>query len=528
MSIVGSSVIESEETGASRGHILSASKIVKHFGPTMALNHMNFNVMPGEVHGLIGANGAGKSTLVKVLSGALIPDAGDIRLGDWQGGSATPRQVQQLGLATIYQEGSLAPNLTIVENIVLGREKVRGGIFLPRDRQRNDVKDVLDRVGLGISPMTPVSSLSPAARQLVEIAKALFRGARIIIMDEPTAVLGAAESARLITLIRNLSSAGVAIVYISHHLQETLDICDRVTVMRDGCDVLTSSADEQTPDSLVQAMIGRNINQLRPKSAMPGAIALTARSLGQGRRLSEINLELRKGEVLGLTGLVGSGRSRLARVIFGVEKFDTGTMTLFGMPYRPSSPAEAIKHGVGFVSEDRKTESLLQQMSIVHNITLTSLPTTRFGGFIHPSREQNVALHWIARLKIRPNRPRLAVESLSGGNQQKVAISRSIHAGSRLMIFDEPGQGVDIGAKEEILQTIRDLAEDGCAVLVISSDLEELIQVADRLLVMRKGRIAGELSRAEVTEKGVLKLAMGTNLATERNNGSEEHDKLLK
>jgi ABC-type sugar transport system ATPase subunit len=427
--------------------------------------------------------------------------------------------VQQLGLATIYQEGSLAPNLTIVENIVLGREKVIAGIFLPRDHQRNDVEDVLQRVGLDVSPLTPVSSLSPASRQLVEIAKALYRGARVIIMDEPTAVLGVKESSRLVELVRTLSSNGVTIVYISHHLQETLEISDRVTVMRDGHAVLTSPADTQTPDSLVQAMIGRKINQVKPIASEAGELVFSARSLGQGRRFSDINIDLRAGEVVGITGLVGSGRSRLARVIFGAEKPDVGAMSFRGRPYSPSSPAEAIELGVGFVSEDRKAESLLQQMSIAHNLTMTRMPTTRFGGFIHFSREQKTVSWWIKRLKIRPALPKLTVGSLSGGNQQKVAIARSMHTRARLMIFDEPGQGVDMGAKEEILQTIRELAENGCAVLVVSSDLEELIQVANRVLVMRLGRIAGELSREEVSEKSVLRLAMGTSQST--NSSSE-------
>ncbi len=514
-------VVESAESGANhtsavrrdREFVLSASRIVKRFGATRALDQMNFQVLPGEVHGLVGANGAGKSTLVKILSGALKPDSGKIGVGDWQGEALTPRHVQQLGLATIYQEPSLAPNLTVVENIVLGRERTIAGLFLPRDHQVNDVAEVLRRVGLGVSPMTVSRHLSPASRQLVEIAKALYRGAQVIIMDEPTAVLGAAEGTRLLELVRSLSSNGVAIVYISHHLQETLDISDRVTVMRDGRAVLTSPTDRLTLEFLVEAMIGREVEQVEPLGSAPGDIVLTVRSLGQGLRLSGINLELRAGEVVGLTGLVGAGRSRLARVIFGAEQADAGEMTLFGKPYRPSSPADALKLGVGFVPEDRKTESLLQQMNIAQNITLTRMPTTRFGGVIRLSQEQRIAMRWIKQLKVRPAQPQLSVASLSGGNQQKVAVARSLQTGARVMIFDEPGQGVDIGAKEEILHTIRRLGESGCAVLVISSDLEELTQVANRVVVMREGRITGELPTAAVTEKGVLRLAMGRGSA---------------
>ncbi len=504
-------------TAAGSGEFaLSAIGITKRFGATTALNRMDFCVHAGEVHGLVGANGAGKSTLVKILSGALPPDAGEIRIGEGHGETLTPRRAQQLGLATIYQEPSLALNLTIVENIVLGRERAVAGIFLPRNHQLEDVAGVLKRVGIDAHPMTAVYRLSPASRQQVEIAKALFRGAQIILMDEPTAVLGAAESARLFELVRSLSANGVSIVYISHHLQETLDVSHRVTVMREGRAMLTAPSDQLTSESLVEAMIGREVEQLRPIASAPGDVVLAATGLGQGRRLSGIDLTLHAGEVTGLTGLIGAGRSRLARIFFGTEQPDAGAMTLFGKPYRPSSPAEAIKLGVYLVPEDRKVESLLQQMSVAQNVTLINMPTTQFGGLIRLSQEQKIAIKWIKHLKVRPAQPQLPVGSLSGGNQQKVAIARALHTGARVMIFDEPGQGIDIGAKEEILQTIRKLAESGCAVLVISSDLEELTQVANRVVVMKEGRIAGELPVEAATEKGVLKLAMGNASAARR------------
>ncbi|MFB9983012.1 sugar ABC transporter ATP-binding protein [Mesorhizobium newzealandense] len=494
------------------GIALSATGICRHFGATQALDQMELQVLPGEVHGLVGANGAGKSTLVKILSGALKPDSGTITVGGWHGESLTPRRVQQLGLATIFQERSLAPNLTVVENIVLGRERTIAGLFLTPDHQQHDVEDVLRRVGLNVSPMTPLSQLSPAAQQLVEIAKALYRGARLIIMDEPTAVLGAAETTRLLELVRDLSSKGVAVVYISHHLHETLALSDRVTVMREGRAVLTAPSNSMTPQTLVEAMIGRHVALARPTQLKLGDVVFSARALGQGRRLFGINLDLRAGEIVGLTGLVGSGRSRLARVIFGAEQPDSGEMFLFGKPYHPASPAEAITLGVGLVPEDRKTESLLQQMTVAQNVTLTRMPATPYCGFIRLGEEQRTAMAWVKRLKIRSALPGFPVSTLSGGNQQKVAIARWLHTKARLMIFDEPGQGVDIGAKEEILQTIGALAGDDCAVLVISSDLEELTQVANRVLVLRQGRIAGELTGAEVTEQRVLELAMGTTL----------------
>ena len=495
---------------------LSASAIVKQFGATKALNWMNLHVRQGEVHGLVGANGAGKSTLIKIISGALTPDAGEVRIGDVSSTALSPRRVQQLGLATIYQEPSLAPNLSIAENIVLGREGTFGGVFLRPGLQAGAVESVLRRVGLDADPSTAVQRLSPASRQLVEIAKALFRGAKIIIMDEPTAVLGAAEGARLFKLISGLSANGVSIVYISHHLQETLDVCQQITVMREGSAVFTAPSDRLSPELLVGAMIGREVEQLTPVENNRGEIVLAAHSICQGRRLIDIDLDIHAGEVVGLTGLVGSGRSRLARVLFGAEQPDAGAMRLFGRVYKPANPAQALKSGVCLVPEDRKSESLLQQMSIAQNVTLTRMPLTQFGGVIRLDRERQIGKNWVKQLKIRPTEPRAAVSSLSGGNQQKVAVARSLHSSARLMIFDEPGQGVDIGAKEEILQTIRRLAQQGCAVLVISSDLEELTQVANRIVVMRAGRISGELPAHIATEQNVLKLAMTDRPAPQR------------
>jgi ribose transport system ATP-binding protein len=494
--------------------VLSARGICRQFGATKALDQMVLEIMPGEIHGLVGANGAGKSTLVKILSGALKPDSGTIRVGDWQGEALTPARVQNLGIATIYQERSLAPNLTVLENIVLGREQTRAGVFLAPEKQSGGVRQALQRVGLDVPQAIPMFHLSPASQQLVEIAKALYRGARVIIMDEPTAVLGAAESTRLMSLVRDLSAEGVAIIYISHHLHETLELCHRVTVMRDGSAITTLRSDQLTPQALVEAMLGRNIAATAPLPSAAGKIVFSANALRQGKRLIDVGLSLRAGEVVGLTGLVGSGRSRLARIIFGAEQPDAGEMFLLGKSYRPKSPASAMKQGVGLVPEDRKTESLLQHMSVAHNVTLTRMPVSRLGGFIRSAAEQTITIDWIRKLRVRPSAPNLAVGNLSGGNQQKIAVARRLHTGARVMIFDEPGQGVDLGAKEEILRTVRGLASEGCAVLVISSDLEELLQVANRVLVMRHGRIAGELSSAEVTEQRVLELAMGTGQQT--------------
>ena len=488
--------------------VLRAEGLIKRYGATTALAGAELAVRAGEVHGLVGANGAGKSTLVKSLSGAVRPDAGTLGIADWDGPSVTPRHAQELGLATIYQDPSLVPTLGPAENIVLGRERTRGGL-LPRDRQRPDVQAVLDRVGLQLDPSTPAGALKPADQQLLEIAKALYRNARVIIMDEPTAALGPAEGRRLLGVIDALRRDGVAIVYISHRLDEVLATCDRITVMRDGRHVRTDDAADLTEDALVRAMIGHEVLRLTADGAVRGKVALEAISISQGKRLTGVSLRLHEGEVVGLTGLVGSGRSRLARILFGAEPSDGGEMLLGGQRYAPRSPADAIAAGVGLIPEDRKRDALLMHLSNAKNVTLSRLPAGRLG-VLNARRERSIAARWLDRLQVEPRSTSAAPITLSGGNQQKIAIARWLHADARILIFDEPGQGVDVGAKEHILRAIRELAAEGRAVLVISEELDELVQVADRVLVMRRGRIAGELGRDEVTEHRVLELAMGS------------------
>ncbi len=485
---------------------LVAEDVVKEYGATCALRGATLSVRAGEVHGLVGANGAGKSTLVKVLSGAVRPNGGVIGIGTWRGGHVTPRQAQALGLACIYQDASLVPTLGLVENVKLGRESGVG--ILRRRRDRAECEAVLRRVGLDPWSRALAGALKPADQQLLEIAKALHRDARVLIMDEPTAALGAEESRRLFEVIASLRADGVAVVYISHRLEDVLAVCDRITVMRDGRCAETMPAAGTTEAQLIRAMIGHDIRRVRVESAQRGEPLLEVRGLGQGTRVHDVSLTLHAGEVVGLTGLVGSGRSRLARMLFGCEPADRGEMLLDGRPYRPATPADAIGRGVALVPEDRKRDALLLSLSAAKNITLARMDAGP-GGVLRLARERRSAGELMHRLQVKPRSPSALPLHMSGGNQQKVSIARWLHARSRVLILDEPGQGVDLGAKESILTTIRELAAEGRAILVISQEVEELQQVADRLLVMHRGRIAGELAGEDITEHRVVELAVG-------------------
>lgn len=497
------------ESGRTEEPVLVVAEAHRVFGSTRALDGMSLEVLPGEVHGLVGANGAGKSTLVKAVSGALKLDSGLIRIRDFEAETVTPREAQRHGLATIYQDPSLVPTLGLTENIVLGRESSRVG-FLNHGIDREAVNTSLKRVGLKRRRNLVAAQLTPADQQLLEIAKALYREAAVVLMDEPTAALGGKERDRLFEVIGSLKADGVGILYISHNLGEVLDVCDRVTVMRDGRNVATTDSDELDEDKLVQQMIGRALERTERVESARGDVTLSVRNLGQqGGRLSDISFEVHAGEVLGITGLVGSGRSRLARVLFGVEKFDQGSMTLTGDDYRPGSPHAAISAGVGLVPQDRKQDGLHLRMSGADNIVMTEFPTT--GGFVRRKEENADAMEWIDYLDIKTPSPAVQPISLSGGNQQKVAIARWLNAHAKVLIFDEPGQAVDVRAKAEIFRAVRDIASQGCAVIVISEEVEELVQVVDRTLVMRAGRISGELPHEQIDEENVVALAMGTN-----------------
>jgi ABC-type sugar transport system ATPase subunit len=488
--------------------VLEARDVSKAYGATRALRGADLDVREGEVHGLVGANGAGKSTLVKVLSGATQPDAGRLRIGSWEGEELSPRRAQELGVATIYQEASLVPTLGLAENVMLGRESSRGGLFLRRRRDSEASGSMLRRVGLDPSRRILAGALKPAEQQLLEIAKALQRSARVIVMDEPTAALGPVESERLFDVIAGLRRDGVAVVYISHRLDEVLTVCDRVSVLRDGRRVWVRNSAQLDEQTLIRGMIGHDVERLALDAATRGAAVLDVRAIGQAGRLDDVSFSLHAGEIVGLTGLVGSGRSRLARILFGAERADRGEMFLDGAPYRPSSPGDAIRNGVALVPEDRKRDALLMDLTSAKNVTLARMVSR--SGVLRLRQERRVATELLERLQVKPASPAAPLSALSGGNQQKVSIARWLQAEARVLILDEPGQGVDLGSKEQILRTVRELAAMGCAVLVVSQELDELQQVASRLLVMRRGTIVGELNAADITEQNVVQLAHGT------------------
>ncbi|RJQ89281.1 sugar ABC transporter ATP-binding protein [Amycolatopsis panacis] len=484
---------------------LAADAVSKRYGATAALAGASLFVRPGEVHGLVGANGAGKSTLIKILSGSEQQDSGRLRLGAWSGAALTPRTAQARGLETIYQDLSLAPSLDAVANVILGQEHSRLGMLRSR-RQRHEALGIFARLGFRADPKEPVNRLSPADQQLVAIARAIYRRASVALMDEPTSSLGVAERARLLDIVRELSRDGVAVVYISHDLEEVLAVADRVTVLRDGRTVDTVAAGQLTPDDLVLRMVGGAFERLRRTSGTAGDVALELRGIGRHGRLTDVDLRLCRGEIVGLTGLVGSGRTQLANVLAGLHPTTTGEMTVDGTPYRPRTPGDALRAGVVVVPEDRKRDSLLMDLPCTHTVMLAR-PESRLG-ILRGRSERTATQRLLDRLHVKPASPAATPRAMSGGNQQKVSIAKALQARPRVVVLDEPGQGVDIGAKQQILHAIREIARNGCAVLMISSELQDLVPVVDRLLVMRRGRITGELAAAEIDEHRVLELAV--------------------
>jgi ABC-type sugar transport system ATPase subunit len=499
--------------------VIAVRDISKRFGTTQALVGCDLEIRAGEVHGFVGANGAGKSTLVKILSGAIGPDAGEIRVGEWDGASLNPRLAQELGIATIYQEPDLVPTLHAAENIALGREHRRGRVFLDRNQERLDASAAGARVGLSSFALSrPIEDLSRADQQLVEVAKALHRQVRVILMDEPTAPLGPRDVGRLETVIRDLAAHGVAVLYISHRLREVLRVCNQVSVIRDGRRVWTRPARELTESAIVQAMIGHGLEHVAAPSAQAGNVLLDVEALGQSRRLVDVSLALRAGEIVGLAGLVGAGRSRLLRALVGEERPDRGKMTLKGKPYAPHSPAAALRRGVGLVPEDRKTQGLFLEQSVVKNLTF-SRPLTYAAGLVRLHQERAATWRWIERLSLTPRSPGATVKNLSGGNQQKVILARWLHADVDVLLVDEPGQGIDVSAKEDVYQILRETARSGKAILTSCSESEDLFTLADRILVMRLGRIVGEFERGTATEEQIVALASGAT--SERNQTAE-------
>jgi len=505
--------------------LLEMRGISKTFPGVRALDNVSLSVRAGEVHSLMGENGAGKSTLMKILSGAYDADpGGEIRIDGEAVRIDGPLSARELGVAVIYQELSLAPNLTVAENIYAGRElrrRRRRWGMVDRAAMERDCEDVLKRLGASFGPTTIVGALSIAERQLVEIARAIHSEARILVMDEPTTPLSSRETERLFKLIRQLRLDGLAIIYITHRMAEVYELSDRVSVLRDGAYIGTLERDALTAERLVGMMVGRDISGFYKKAHAPydpGKVVLAVRDVADGRRVRGCSFDLHAGEVLGLAGLVGAGRTELARLIFGAEPRTSGEISIDGRALRVHTPRDAIDAGLVYLTEDRKHQGLFLDMSVRDNINVTVSRRDARLGVLDRASGAARADEAIRALTIRVPDARVNVGALSGGNQQKVLLSRLLETHPRVLILDEPTRGVDIGAKSEIYRIINELSKSGVGVVVISSELPEIIGVADRVLVMREGVFAGELggyTGKPITQEAVIGLATGSQRAAD-------------
>ncbi|QRM34044.1 sugar ABC transporter ATP-binding protein [Microvirga sp. VF16] len=498
-----------------RHSLLEMRNISKTFAGIKALRGVSLDLRAGEVHSLMGENGAGKSTLMKILAGAYIPDPGSgILINGAPVQIQGPMAAKALGISIIYQELALSPNLSVAENIYLGRELRRAG-FVDRQAMIAQSDNVLSRLGAPFTASALVRDLSIAERQLVEIARAIHANSRILVMDEPTTTLSERETDKLFGVVRQLRADGLAIVYISHRMNEVYALSDRVSVLRDGSYVGTLDREDILPEAVVQMMVGRDLSSFYKKEhdarGSRGKVILSVRNIGDRRRVFDNSFDLHEGEVLGIAGLVGAGRTELARLIYGADARLSGTLTLDGQPCAIKSPVDAIRSGIVYLTEDRKQLGLFLDMSIEDNINLGVIGRDAHpGGFLNAKRARERATQAIQSMAIRTPSASVSVGGLSGGNQQKVLLSRLLETKPRVLLLDEPTRGVDIGAKSEIYRLIDDLAKAGVGVIVISSELPEIIGVCDRVLVMREGRIAGEVGGPDglpVTQENIIAIA---------------------
>jgi ribose transport system ATP-binding protein len=489
--------------------------IAKRFPGVVALGGVSFDVRAGEVHALVGENGAGKSTLMKILAGAQSADDGEILVNGVRESSYSPADAERLGIGMVYQEFNLVPELDAAANIVLGNEPVRGLVLNTR-AARERARAVFEQLGVELPLGVPVRRLSVAQRQLIEIAKVLARDARIIVMDEPTAALSDRETDALFEVIARLKARGVAIVYISHRLEELPRIADRITVLRDGRNVETRPAADMPQSDLVRLMVGRPLDAHYPPLApVPDSAApvLTVSNLRLAPLVNDVSLEVRAGEIVGLAGLVGAGRTELVRAIAGADVPAGGTVTVDGRAAPIHDPRGAIEAGIALVTDDRKALGLVLNMSIRENVTLAHLDFYSKGRFVDRAAENAIARKLIGELQIRTPGPEQAVRNLSGGNQQKVVLGKWLAGTARVYLFDEPTRGIDVGARFEIYQLMIELARGGAAIVMVSSDMPELLGMSHRILVVRAGSIVAELSREEATSERVLAAAAGAQAA---------------
>ncbi len=491
--------------------ILQMKNIVKTFPGVKALNNVSFSCREGEVHALLGENGAGKSTLMKVLSAAHQPDSGEI----WFRGSLfshpDPISAQKAGIAIIYQEFNLVPYMSVVENIFIGREPLLGGRFIDYRTMKATAKKLLNGLGLKIDVDEKVKNISVAQQQMVEIAKALSMNAELIVMDEPTATLTDHEIDFLFKTIRKLKESGKTIIYISHRLEEIFEVCDRVTILKDGGTVGTENVADIDKDRMIRMMVGRTLGEYYPdrSGVSRGEKVLEVKNFQRKGVLHDISFEAYAGEILGISGLVGAGRTELARAIFGADQIDSGTILLNGEEVRINEPLKAISRSIGFATEDRKQQGLILGLSVKKNISLTVLDTMLRGGLIQPRKEKELAETYVKMLRIATAGTEVPVSGLSGGNQQKVVLAKWLARDCNVIILDEPTRGIDVGAKAEIYNLMRKLADGGKVIIMISSELPEILGVSDRILVMHAGRLTGQFQAKDATEEKIMKCATG-------------------
>ncbi|MEN3335372.1 MAG: ribose transport system ATP-binding protein [Blastocatellia bacterium] len=493
--------------------VLEMRGVTKRFPGVVALNAVDLDVYPAEVLALIGENGAGKSTLMKILGGVYQPDVGELRIDGQPVVIASVSDALRLGIGFIHQELNVLDNLDVASNIFLGREPVYGGPLRLIDRQRmdSDAEIYIERLGLNLSPRTPLTRLSIAQKQLVEIAKALSQNARLLIMDEPTSSLTLTETGRLLAVVKELRAQGVSIIYISHRLGEIEEIADRVVALRDGQNAGRLAREEIHHDQMVRLMVGRELQNFYVHSdaeRQPGYFAID--NLRTSRYPdSQVSFEVAKGEILGVAGLVGAGRSEMAQAIFGTDRAVGGTLKLDNQPLVIKTAEEAIKHGIYLIPEDRRNSGLVIDMTIRENITMPALERYATAGLIQRDKERDAAAQMSKRLNVKAPTVEERVGNLSGGNQQKVVLAKWLSLAPRVLIFDEPTRGIDVGAKAEIYELMRNLAREGVAIMMISSDMEEVLGVSDRVAVMHEGRLTGILEREACSEEAIMRLAVG-------------------
>jgi rhamnose transport system ATP-binding protein len=495
---------------AGRRPILSVRDVSKAFGAVDALQGVSIDLYGGEVHGVVGENGAGKSTLVKIFGGVHPPDSGT--LIDVDGHPLVlsgPAGARDVGIAIIFQEPTLFPDLSVAENVFIARQPQRRGRRIDHRSMQRQTRALFERLGVQIDPDRVARGLSIAEQQIVEIGKALSFDAKVVVMDEPTAALSATEVARLFGVAESLRDHGVAVVFISHRLEEVFAICQRVTVLRDGRRVLSAPVGELTPNDLVRAMVGREIAARVHEHHDPGAAILRVEGLSRAGIFSDISFEVRAGEIVALSGLVGAGRSEVARAVFGIDGYDSGSVFVGDRRLHKGLPIDAMRAGVAMVPEDRRQQGLVMDMSIADNVSLASLRALTRHGLLVGSVERKFASDWAARLQVKYNRITNPATSLSGGNQQKVVLAKWLSREPAVIIVDEPTRGIDIATKSEVHRLLVELSRSGVAVLMISSELPEVLAVADRILVMREGRLVDELAHADASEEAIMAAATG-------------------